>query len=99
MSYIGDWSAACALPICGFLGGGELLFSGDQTLGGTGEVRFAGNLVNSELRVLNSLIVASGVTLHGTNGTIETGPGGLINRSEERRVGKGCIARRTACAR
>src|SRR5262249_27475356 len=57
-------------------GSGTVNFSGAQTLGGTGEVRLGIGVLN----VFNSLIVDTGITVDGSNGLIQTGPGGLTNR-------------------
>jgi RHS repeat-associated protein len=57
---------------------GSIQFSGDQTVGGTGEFRFVGE--GGGFNIFDNLTLAPGITIHGTNGTLFNVTGSLTNQ-------------------
>ncbi|MGP0065533.1 MAG: beta strand repeat-containing protein, partial [Isosphaeraceae bacterium] len=55
-----------------------LVFQGDETIGGSGQIEFAGP--GGELEVIGDVIVGPGVTVDGTSGTLNIQSGGLVNQ-------------------
>jgi RHS repeat-associated protein len=51
---------------------------GNQAIGGTGQIQFAGN--GGEMQFLGNVTLGPGITVHGTNGTINIQTGSLVNQ-------------------
>jgi RHS repeat-associated protein len=60
-------------------GGGQLIFTGTQILGGNGIVTFADNTPNA-VRSDSPLTIAAGITIHGSNGRVDAGNSTFINQ-------------------
>ncbi len=61
---------------------GEIDFQGDQSIGGTGNFSFGSGGTSGEggiLKVLGNVTLGPGITVHGTNGTINIQTGSLLN--------------------
>ncbi len=55
-----------------------IVFQGDETIGGSGQIQFAGS--GGELAFFGNAIVGPGVTVDGTSGTLDIQSGSLVNQ-------------------
>ncbi len=56
----------------------QISFNGNQTVGGNGQIVFAGR--GGAMQVQGNLTLGAGVTLHGTNGTVNIQSGSVLNQ-------------------
>jgi RHS repeat-associated protein len=57
---------------------GQLDFNGDQTVGGTGQIQFAGG--GGNFRIAGAVLLGPGITVHETSGLFLIVSGGLVNQ-------------------
>ena len=67
----------------------SITFQGDQTIGGSGQLQFAGP--GGEMQVLGNVTLDPGITVHGTTGYLTIGSGSLINQGTITADGGGTI--------
>jgi RHS repeat-associated protein len=67
-----------------------IVFQGDETIGGSGQIQFAGP--GGELEVIGNVIVGPGVTVDGTTGTLNIQSGSLVNQGTIDSDGNGTLS-------
>jgi RHS repeat-associated protein len=67
-----------------------LVFQGNETIGGNGQIQFAGP--GGELEVIGNVIVGPGVSVDGTSGTLSIQSGSLVNQGTIDSDGGGTVS-------